>query len=116
MLVPLEWFCLIHGVHCAQLAVSLSRFCAFSYFISTEYEESGFSTRNFQVGVVDGCVFNPRTGVHNVLRFVDEWDVGMTKYENLARLHCITSGEINFAKRILQSLLRGPVKPLSYRS
>ncbi len=47
-----------------HLAESLSEFFAFSYFLSTEYEESGLSATKLHVGVVDGSVFNPRTGVH----------------------------------------------------
>ena len=79
------------GIHCKQLAVSLSRFCAFSYFVPTEYEELGLSTAKLHIGIVDSSVFNPRTGVHHVFRFGDEWNVGMTKYENFPRLDCITS-------------------------
>jgi hypothetical protein len=79
----------------------LSRFCAFSYFISTEYEESGLSTAKLHVGVVDGGVFYPRTGVHYIFRFVDEWYVGMGKYENLPRLDFLARSQIDFIERVL---------------
>ena len=93
----------------------MSRFCAFSYFMSTEYEESRLSTGKLHVGVVDDRVFDPRTGVHYVLCLVDEWGVGMTKYENLPKLDIITSSRIDLIERPLESILRGPVKPLAYR-
>jgi hypothetical protein len=69
--------------------------------MSTEYEESGLSTAKLHIGVVDDSVFNPRTGVRYVFRFVDEWSVGMTKYENLPRLDFITSSQIDFIERLL---------------
>jgi hypothetical protein len=69
--------------------------------MSTEYEESGLSIAKLHVGVVDGSVFNPRTGVRYVFRFVDEWNVGMTKYENFPRLDFITCTQIDFIERLL---------------
>ena len=62
------------------MAASLSRLCAFSYFLSAEYEESGLSIAKLHVGVMDSSVFNARTGVRYVFSFVDEWYVGMIKY------------------------------------
>jgi hypothetical protein len=64
--------------------------------LSTEYEEFGFSTAKLHVGVVDGGVFNPRTGVGYVFCFIDEWNVGMTKYENFPGLDGITCRRIDF--------------------
>ena len=69
--------------------------------MSTEYEEPGLSTAKLHIGVVDGSVFNPRTTVHYVFSFVHEWNVGVTKYENLPRLDGITSGRIDFVERSL---------------
>ena len=48
--------------------------------MSTVYEEPGLSTAKLHIGVVDSSVFNPRTGVRYVFRFVDEWNVRVTKY------------------------------------
>jgi hypothetical protein len=69
--------------------------------MSTEYEEPGLSTAKLHIGVVDWRVFNPRTAVHYVFSFVDEWNVGMAKYENFPRFDCIAGSLIDFIERSL---------------
>jgi hypothetical protein len=69
--------------------------------LSTEYEELGLSPAKLHIRVGDGGVFNPGTGVRYVFRFVDEWYVGMTEYENFARLDFLACSRIDFIERSL---------------
>ena len=85
----------------------LSRFYAVGYFLSTEYEEFGLSVAELHIRVVDGSVFNPRTGICNVFRFVDKWYVRMTKILNFPRLDFFACGHIDFVQRILSVYLQG---------
>ena len=63
-----------------RLSESSLELYSFGYFIATEYEESWFSTAKLHVGVVYSSVFDPRSGVDYVFRFVDERSVGMAEY------------------------------------